>query len=424
MKSNKFVQGIFGLILSCFVIAVITSCTQPGGGYSPQINYLAAVDGVPDEFLGTWENNDGGWHSEYILKKNQINDVSMGVIYNVVSDTTVTSDDKYILIFCQVAKDSGTQWTPSGYFYVAAVKKNNTKIDICCVVDPSSVYKTIDELKIKYTAEYSVTENGNFYTTCDFVPKFRTPVEGVADVFVGTWENNDWGYHSEYAVSKNQINDKSMGVLYNVVSTSTVTTTDGYTLVFCQVAEESGTQWTPEGNYYAVGLKLEDDKLKICCPLDYNSVYETLVDLNNNYTSSYNFASSGNFETVCTKMGSSVTLNSDYYIKIIFEKDKVALYPGTADPEWYFVPTRNKGKEKGNVVLYLYSSQDKLGVSDGHYLTIQYNADVDGKVVYWYCYEDESEEDDQNDENLAAMYPDCMPTVSDSDLEKILALYE
>ena len=74
MKSNKFVRGIFGLILSCFVIAVITSCTQPVGGYSPQINYLAAVDGVPDEFLGTWENNDWG-HSEYAVSKNHINPI-------------------------------------------------------------------------------------------------------------------------------------------------------------------------------------------------------------------------------------------------------------------------------------------------------------------------------------------------------------
>ena len=184
MKSNKFVRGIFGLILSCFVIAVITSCTQPGGnsgGNPPQINYLTAVDGVPDAFLGTWENND-------------------------------------------------------------------------------------------------------------------------------------WG-HSEYAVSKNQINDGMSNVLYNVVSASTVTTTDGYILFFCQVAEGSGTKYTPAGNFYAVGMKLEGESLKICCPLDYQSVCTTLEELQNKYSSSYTFAGSGNYETVCTRMGEAV--NDDELSKIL-----------------------------------------------------------------------------------------------------------
>ena len=167
MKSNKFVRGIFGLILSCFVIAVITSCTQPGGGYSPAFD--------PDDLLGSWENND-------------------------------------------------------------------------------------------------------------------------------------WG-HSEYAVSKNQINDGMSNVLYNVVSASTVKTTDGYILFFCQVAEGSGTEYTPAGNFYAVGMKLEGESLKICCPLDYLSVCTTLEELQNKYTSSYTFAGSGNYETVCTRMGEAVSYN-------------------------------------------------------------------------------------------------------------------
>lgn len=166
MKSNKFVRGIFGLILSCFVIAVITSCEPPSGRYSPQINYLAAVDGVPDEFLGTWENNDGGWHSEYILKKNQINDVSMGVIYNVVSDTTVTSDDKYILIFCQVAKDSGTEYTPAGNFYAVGMKLEGESLKICCPLDYQSVLTTLEELQNKYPSSYTFAGSGNYETVC------------------------------------------------------------------------------------------------------------------------------------------------------------------------------------------------------------------------------------------------------------------
>lgn len=173
MKSNKFVRGIFGLILSCFVIAVITSCTQPVGGYSPDFD--------PNDLLGSWENND-------------------------------------------------------------------------------------------------------------------------------------WG-HSEYAVSKNQINDGMSNVLYNVVSASTVKTTDGYILFFCQVAEGSGTEYTPAGNFYAVGMKLEGESLKICCPLDYQSVCTTLEELKNKYPSSYTFAGSGNKETVCTRMGEAV--NDDELPKIL-----------------------------------------------------------------------------------------------------------
>ena len=169
MKSNKFVRGIFGLILSCFVIAVITSCTQPGGnpgGNPPQINYLAAVDGVPDEFLGTWENNDYGWHSEYVVSKNQINDGMSNVLYNVVSASTVTTTDGYILFFCQVAEGSGTEFTPAGNFYAVGMKLEGESLKICCPLDYSSVYKTLEELQNEYTSSYSFAGSGNYGTVC------------------------------------------------------------------------------------------------------------------------------------------------------------------------------------------------------------------------------------------------------------------
>lgn len=409
MKSSKFVRGIFGLILSCFVIVGITSCEPPSGGYSPQINYLAAVDGVPDEFLGTWENNDWG-HSEYILKKNQINDVSMGVIYNVVSDTTVTSDDKYILIFCQVAKDSGTQWTPSGYFYVAAVKKNNTKIDICCVVDPSSVYKTIDELKIKYTAEYSVTENRNFYTTCDFVPKFRTPVEGVPDEFTGTIKDPKYG--SQYNLTKTQIIDVMMSVTYNVISDTVITSADGCALIFCQVAQEKGTAWTPEGNFYVVAIKKNGEKIDISCPIDYSIVYESPVQLQRKYTSSYNVIANGNFFTSCDPVNDApvkVVVTSMFGFKIEFEKENVSLYQLGVDGYSIadsFKPVKGSGI---GVDLYLrsldYAYQVKIKTVNGERLAVFSSYDED-------------------DEDEYEGYEDMMPTVSDNQLSKILALYE
>ena len=176
MKSNKFVRGIFGLILSCFEIAVITSCTQPGGnpgGNPPQINYLAAVDGVPDEFLGTWENNDWG-HSEYAVSKNQINDGMSNVLYNVVSASTVTTTDGYILFFCQVAEGSGTKYTPAGNFYAVGMKLEGESLmklegeslKICCPLDYQSVCTTLEELQNKYSSSYTFAGSGNYVTVC------------------------------------------------------------------------------------------------------------------------------------------------------------------------------------------------------------------------------------------------------------------
>ena len=158
MKSNKFVRGIFGLILSCFVIAVITSCTQPVGGYSPDFD--------PDDLLGTWENNDYGWHSEYVVSKNQINDKSMSVLYNVVSDSTVTTTDEYILFFCQVAEGSGTKYTPAGNFYAVGMKLEGESLKICCPLDYLSVCTTLEELQNKYSSSYTFAGSGNYETVC------------------------------------------------------------------------------------------------------------------------------------------------------------------------------------------------------------------------------------------------------------------
>ena len=158
MKSNKFVRGIFGLILSCFVIAVITSCTQPVGGYSPDFD--------PDDLLGSWENNDNGWHSEYVVSKNQINDKSMSVLYNVVSDSTVKTTDGYILFFCQVAEGSGTKDTPAGNFYAVGMKLEGESLKICCPLDYQSVCTTLEELKNKYPSSYTFAGSGNNETVC------------------------------------------------------------------------------------------------------------------------------------------------------------------------------------------------------------------------------------------------------------------
>lgn len=158
MKSNKFVRGIFGLILSCFVIAVITSCTQPVGGYSPDFD--------PNDLLGSWENNDYGCHSEYAVSKNQINDGMSNVLYNVVSASTVKTTDGYILFFCQVAEGSGTEFTPAGNFYAVGMKLEGESLKICCPLDFQSVCTTLEELKNKYPSSYTFAGSGNNETVC------------------------------------------------------------------------------------------------------------------------------------------------------------------------------------------------------------------------------------------------------------------
>lgn len=240
----------------------------------------------------------------------------------------------------------------------------------------------------------------------------------------GTWENNDWGWHSEYVVSKNQINDKSMNVLYNVVSDLTVTTTDGYTLYFCQVAEGSGTEYTPAGNFYAVGLKIDNGSLKICCPLDYSSVFKTLEELQDKYTSSYNFAGSGNGETICTKLGEVVSVTEQIMsaTKVTFTKTKVSLFEMGVDG-WHedsdtiFTPIRDKSKENSDVKLYLYGTRNY--VMDDPHIEIKKNSS--GKLaVYYYVYDDEEEGNYYED----YWEYDMFPTVTDDELTKILALYE
>lgn len=165
MKSNKFVLGIFGLILSCFVIAGITSCTPPG--VSSVGNYYDKYE-LP-EVLTVWENNDYG-HSEYAVSKTQINDCRTKVIYNVVSTSTVLTTDGYTLVFCQVAEGSGTKYTPAGNYYVVGLKHSGDSLIICCPLDYSSVYKTLEELQNEYTSSYSFAGSGNYGTVCTKMP--------------------------------------------------------------------------------------------------------------------------------------------------------------------------------------------------------------------------------------------------------------
>ena len=133
---------------------------------------------------------------------------------------------------------------------------------------------------------------------------FKTVEANLDDDFIGTWENNDYGFTSTYSVAKNQIKDESMGVWYDVVSSEVVVSADGYTLVFCQIAEGHGTEWTPAGGYHVVALKYNSgtSKLDIFCPVN-TSGYTSLSLLQNAYPSTYNVGANISFpSTSCTKV--------------------------------------------------------------------------------------------------------------------------
>ncbi len=130
----------------------------------------------------------------------------------------------------------------------------------------------------------------------------NTPVAGSTettfDTFVGTWENNDYDYHSEYKIAKDKISD-AMNCEYQVLTETLVKSTDGYYFIFTKCIK--GTEYTPEGNFFAIAVKLDvDNKLHIICPMDYTETFTSLEALQERYTTSSNIGM--NFETVCTKM--------------------------------------------------------------------------------------------------------------------------
>ncbi|MBQ0162046.1 MAG: hypothetical protein KBS84_02655 [Treponema sp.] len=165
----KLVRIISGLVISCFIVAGITSCSSPNAGHAP-IVYLDPVDAdLGDNFIGTWENNDyPEFTSTYSVAKNQIKDELMGVLFNVVSDTVGTSSDGCTLVFCQIAEGRGTKWTPAGMYYVIALRFNTDgKLQICCPVNSSSGYTTLSGLIDAYPSTCNIEEQVYGFTDCE-----------------------------------------------------------------------------------------------------------------------------------------------------------------------------------------------------------------------------------------------------------------
>lgn len=106
-------------------------------------------------------------------------------------------------------------------------------------------------------------------------------VDGVPAEFRGTWEHfypdTGYGEYTErYIITASTITSNTP-CIYNVVSTTPVTGSNGETIILCQT--KLGTSSTPRGNFYAIYLKMNGTELDISCPLDYNSVYTTLEEL-------------------------------------------------------------------------------------------------------------------------------------------------
>lgn len=243
----------------------------------------------------------------------------------------------------------------------------------------------------------------------------------------GTWENNDYG-HSEYRITSSTITDAMMNCSYNIVSPSTVTSADGYTLIFTQCAQ--GTEWTPAGNYYVIAAKLNSNgSLDISCPLDYSVNYTSLSALQEVYTSSYGVEANRNWTTTCTAVGggtpTSVTVfdGSGYMTKAEFASGNLTFsMMGNSGLDEYdsFIPTRDTSKEIGNIVLYLYNASERqIYGADLNYCAVK---NVNGtKYVYWYIYDDE---EDENDYMVESIYPDYMPLVSDDNLTALQQMYQ
>lgn len=159
MKSlAKNLRYVFAaLVIGAAVVTGVTSCTPPAvtdSTWAPEIQ----------DCVGTWVNDDGGWHSEYVISEEFVKDLSMNCEFKIASKNSVTSKDGCTLIFTECTK--GTTYTPAGNFYIVAVKMADGKLLISCPIDYSSTYTTLVALQEKYTADYDVAENSNGFTVC------------------------------------------------------------------------------------------------------------------------------------------------------------------------------------------------------------------------------------------------------------------
>lgn len=242
-------------------------------------------------------------------------------------------------------------------------------------------------------------------------------VEGVPDEFLGRWSDDNYA-PSQFEIEKSVITDVLTPCVYNVVSSQTVNGADGYTFIYCQCAQ--GTDYTPTGYYYVVALKKDGNKTHISCPLDFNNRITSLSELQSVYTENSTIAM--NYAPICSKVvaNNNVTVMAAM-VQCAFTENSTSISMPMVDG-WYvydsFTPTRDKNKETGTTVLYLYNSSERqVYGADLNYCAVKNEGGT--YYVYWYLYDE-----DDNDAMLEDMYPDDMPIVSADNLAKLKQMYQ
>jgi len=165
----KVMRRITALLLASVLVFGFASCNFDDDNDKKSPAPAAVTYGTASysDFYGAWENNDGGWHSEYVVSSTMIKDNGMGVYFDVKEVAGVESKYGYTLVFCQVAEGHGTAYTPAGNFYALALKLSDGKLSICCPLDYAQNFTTLDALKAYYPATCDIKiGTSNFVTLC------------------------------------------------------------------------------------------------------------------------------------------------------------------------------------------------------------------------------------------------------------------
>lgn len=242
------------------------------------------------------------------------------------------------------------------------------------------------------------------------VNNYLPAVDAIPDQFIGTWEATNYA-GDIYQISKSKISSTYMEM--NVVSDTVITTSEGYTIVFCQVPQGKGSTYTPDGYLYATAFKVNGANIDFCFQLDSQSIFKSVADLKAKYNSEYKIGANffATYKKISTnssaKQPVTLTDSTGYMTQIKFEENKVTLLMMNASGWGEYDSFTPKKETKSGTSLYLYSEADRSLVGDLHYLQIN----NDGSI-YWYLYDDDEEDNDSTIE----FCEDFMPEVSSDDL--------
>lgn len=251
------------LALAVFALAfAVAGCDSPAGtGGTKQIPLVAAVEGVPDEFLGRW-SDDNYAPSQFEIEKSVITDVLTPCVYNVVSSQTVNGADGYTFIYCQCAQ--GTDYTPTGYYYVVALKKDGNKTHISCPLDFNNRITSLSELQSAYTENSTIAMN--YAPICSKVVANNNVTVMSAMVQCSFTENSTiismqkvdgWDVYDSFTPTRDKNKEKGNIALY--LYNPSERQIYGADLNYCAVKNEGGTYYV----YWYLYDENEDENYSI-----------------------------------------------------------------------------------------------------------------------------------------------------------------